>query len=653
MNWERGNAFSRRRLLGLIGAGILATPKRGVTAGARLLSVPTAPTSTGETRSWSKSPVVPNKVKDIIQPLGYSEEKLNPDSLLGRRLDVVVERGLLEAINLDSYLRPYREGVQPRWPAGEFLGKFMQAFSRMYLYTGNPEFLDKMQVVSKAWVAAQQPDGWLGTGPRFGAWDVWEHKYTIIGLIEQYALVGDQSALNAAKKIGDRLIGDFSSGSRDLMQTGSWGLGSGSVLEAIVYLYRFTGDEKYLQFCNLVIKELDSDTGPRLIKILAYGSGSVYDIVDPKNIWHNGRKGYEMISCLIGLLRMHQLTGNADYLLAVERASRDITENRLFITGTTTNSETFRPDHILPAESVDDVGEGCVSAHWIYMNQLLLQITGNPSYSDEIERTTYNHLLASNSPADAHQAYFTPLNGTRPFELQDIWSGKPPCCFSSVLRCISRMPEATWGTFSDDGLVILMYNRGTAEVRIGTKNGSRLVSVDVDTTFPKDGNVKIQVNPETPAEFSIRLRVPNWTKRFVVAAEGKSWNGTPGEFLEIMRRWQAGDVLSVSIDMNDRLINGGSSYDGYFAFQHGPQVLAVDSWHTRASLGELKVDPNRPVSISDASSSLPFGWVGNQAYTSENVVADAAVLLVPFSDVGQQGISQTYRTWIKAGSRTT
>jgi DUF1680 family protein len=648
MTWGRGIAFSRRHLLGLIGAGILATPKRGATAGARLLSLQTMPTSTGEGRGWAKSPVVPNKIKDVIQPLEYSQEKLNPDSLLGRRLDIAVERGLLGAIDLDSYLRPYREGVQPRWPAGEFLGKFMQAFSRMYLYSGNPEFLDRMQIVSKAWVAAQQSDGWLGTGPRFGAWDVWEHKYTIIGLIEQYALVGDQSALNAAGKIGSRLIGDFGPGGRDLMRTGSWGLGSCSVLEAMVSLYRFTCDERYLKFCLQVIEELDANTGPKLIEILAHGSGSVYDVVDPTNRWHNGRKGYEMISCLIGLLRMHQLTGNGDYLLAAERASRDIAENRLFITGSTTNSETFRPDHVLPAESVDDVGEGCVSAHWLYMNQILLQITGNPRYADEIERTLYNHLLASNRPTDAHQAYFTPLNGTRPFELQDIWTGKPPCCFSSVLRCIARMPESAWGTFGDDGLVILMYNRGTAAVRVSTKEGPRLVNFDVDTSYPRDGNVKIQINPDKPVEFPIRLRVPNWTKRFVVLAEGQSWNGTPGEFLVIERRWKAGDSLSVSIDLNDRLVSGAPSYDGFFAFEHGPQVLAVDSWHTRAALGELKIDPNRPASITEATSVLPFGWVGDQAYTSENIVAESTVLLVPFSDVGQQGISQTYRTWIKA-----
>lgn len=76
----------------------------------------------------AKQPVVRNQVKEALQPLECSGQQLHPDSLLGRRLEINLRRGLLGAIDVESYLRPYREAKRPVWPSGEYLGKFMQGF---------------------------------------------------------------------------------------------------------------------------------------------------------------------------------------------------------------------------------------------------------------------------------------------------------------------------------------------------------------------------------------------------------------------------------------------------------------------------------------------------------------------------------------------
>jgi len=69
-----------------------------------------------ESRPWAKEPVVPLKINDVCQPIAYSEQRIHPDSLLGRRLDINLNCGLLGAVDLDSYLRPYLEGKRPFWP---------------------------------------------------------------------------------------------------------------------------------------------------------------------------------------------------------------------------------------------------------------------------------------------------------------------------------------------------------------------------------------------------------------------------------------------------------------------------------------------------------------------------------------------------------
>jgi uncharacterized protein len=640
--------ISRRSLLGLLGV-LAVSPKRSrAEVSWRMLDATAVPQASRDDRHWAKQPVVPNKIKDRIEPLEYSSQWLDPDSFLGRRVDLNLQVGLLKAVDVDSYLLPYRQGKRPFWPSGEYLGKFMQGYSRMYLYTGNAELLEKMQRISRTWVTSQHADGWVGTGKQWGGWDVWEHKYTLLGLLDTYQLTGDEAALTAAKKIGDLYAAEFGPGRRDLMRTGSWAMGSGSFLEAMVYLYRFTGEQKYLQFCLEIIREIEGSTGPKLIAILGHGSGSVYDVVDPVTQWHNGRKGYEMLACLIGLLRMYQLTGQSDYLLPAQRAWEDIAHNRLYITGTTTTHETFRPTGVLPGESVDEVGEGCVSAHWIFLNRILLHITGDPKYADQIEKTLYNHLFASKRLSDGYQSYFTALNGTRPFELQTIWSGPPPCCLSSVARCIARTPESIWGRPSAGGFALLLYNHGKASTVVTTSEGPLSASFEVKTDFPTSGEVRVRLNLEKPCEFPLALRVPSWTKRFEAVAGGDKKTGTPGEFLTITRRWTPKDEVSISMDMNDRLVSGAPSYDGYFAFVHGPQVLAIDGRLTFAGLGEVTVDPSRPVQLAAFPSILPSGWVGTQAYKSDNLQAEGSVILVPFSDTGQLDVSHAYRTWIRA-----
>jgi len=84
------------------------------------------------------------------------------------------------------------------------------------------------------------------------------------------------------------------------------------------------------------------------------------------------------------------------------------------------------------------------------------------------------------------------------------------------------------------------------------------------------------------------------------------------------------------------------------AFEHGPQVLAIDGRLTFAALGEVTIDPSRPVQLTAFPSILPAGWVGTQAYKSDNLRAEERVILVPFSDTGQLDVSHAYRTWIRA-----
>ena len=197
-------------------------------------------------------PIIPNKVADKYIPAYYQ----NIEGLLGYRMNVNLEKRLLQidsAILLSGFRK--RPGAQT-W-IGEHVGKFLFSASNTYKYSNDPRIKQLLDAMVKEYIACQLPDGYLGTYlPKdyWTDWDVWAHKYAIIGLLNYYSVTGYKPALETAKKAGDLICRTFGDekGKRDIITAGHHaGLAPGSVLEPMVDLYRYTGEKNTLIFVNI------------------------------------------------------------------------------------------------------------------------------------------------------------------------------------------------------------------------------------------------------------------------------------------------------------------------------------------------------------------------------------------------------------------
>ena len=134
-----------------------------------------------------------------------------------------------------------------------------------------------MDRMARALMATQKPDGYLGTyvdEKRWTAWDVWVHKYDLIGLLNYHETTGDAGALRAARRIGDLLAETFGTapGQRDLIASSTHvGMAASSVLEPMVNLYRHTGEKRYLDFCRYIVSSWDQPNGPKILGLAANG----------------------------------------------------------------------------------------------------------------------------------------------------------------------------------------------------------------------------------------------------------------------------------------------------------------------------------------------------------------------------------------------
>jgi DUF1680 family protein len=581
-------------------------------------------------------PIVSNKIQDQYAPAYYQDI----GGLLGYRLQVNLEKRLLQ-IDSATLLSGFKKRPGTQTWIGEHVGKFLFSASKMYAYSHDPRIKHLMDDMVRKYIACQMPDGYLGTylyKDRWTDWDVWAHKYAIIGLLNYYSVTGYKPALETAKKAAGLICLTFGDepGKRDLMTAGEHvGLAPGSILEPMVDLYRYTGDKKYLDFCNYILKAFEQPDGPKLISQLEK-YGDVTKVGDAK--------AYEMLSCFLGILKYYKLTGEEKYLTLLQTAWTDITLHRLYITGTSSDHEIFREPGILRAENKDDMGEGCVTVTWIQFNLQLLQITGNPKYAEELERSVYNHLLAAENPQTGCVSYYTALNGPKPYRCDQGFS----CCLSSAPRGISLIPEMMGGKINGV-FTVLLYENGQATEKIKAKDGSPLsLKITSATKFPLDGKVVFSVNPTKTATFALNFRVPLWSEHYTAKVGGKAYRGKKGVLLKIDRKWSAGDKVEVAFEMPVQELPGGLSYPNEIAIKRGPQVFAIDDG-LNAGLDSLThiVYSKKNSALTDEKAKLPADWIWKEAYSLDMQVNDKPrkVILVPFSEAGQKAAN--INVWIR------
>jgi DUF1680 family protein len=572
-------------------------------------------------------PIVPNKVAEKYIPAYYQ----NIEGLLGYRINVNLEKRLLKidsAILLSGFRK--RPGAQT-W-SGEHVGKFLFSASNTYKYSNDTRIKQLLDAMVKEYILCQLPDGYLGTYlPKdyWTDWDVWAHKYAIIGLLSYYSVTGYKPALQTARRAADLLCRTFGDekGKRDIITAGHHaGMAPGSILEPMVDLYRYTGEKKYLDFCDYVLRAYEHANGPKIISALQQ-YGRITKV--------GNAKAYEMLSCFLGILKYYKLTGNKKYLEPLQTAWTDIRLNRMYITGTSSEHERFQENNVLPAEVSNSMGEGCVTTTWIQFNLQLLQITGEPKYAEELERSVYNHLFAAENPQTGCVSYYTPLQGIKPYRCDQGYS----CCLSSIPRGISLIPDMIWGKVNNV-FSVLMYEAGeVADTILANDQSSVALKIKSTTSFPLEGKIEYVVNPAKTKTFALNFRVPGWSENFVAKIGDKIYKSIAGKFLKIERAWRAGDKIAISFDMPVQIIPGGLSYPDKIAFKRGPQVLAIDQAlnNETASLKDIQFAGNK-VSLTDAKEKLPLDWSWKQAYTSELLInhKHKQVVLVPYAEAGQQ-----------------
>ena len=544
---------------------------------------------------------------------------------VGKRLDAMVNCHVV-GTDVDYLTAPFLEKTETKgWWQTEFWGKWMHSAVPYLKYTGSEVLRASVDRGTDRILASQEACGYIGNYPddlRMGeGWDVWGIKYTMMGLIHFADGEGrdgrGKKALDACKRLCDYVIGEIGKDGRrgrELWQTGNWsGYASSSILEPVVWLYRRTHDRKYLDFASYIVEGMTKpEKGPRLID-LALRDVSVADrnesSEERKYVCKYGRsKAYEMMSCYQGLLdyvdEAVKVEGEnqrlKDIRLAAEKSAEDIVKEEINLAGGGACSEAWfhgaRKQH-LPYLRLQ---ETCVTTTWMRFCEKLLEMTGNPKWADQIERTFYNAYLGALKPDGAEFEAYTPLAGSR-------WHGMNHC-FMHTDCCTSNGPRGFLcflkEFFRRDGDVATFNFYGTAVVK----------GFDVYSLYPRTDWVRVVSH--TTGSLKLRFRIPAWSEKTVVRMNGAEQSGVKaGSYFVIDRDWRLGDIVEIKFDMPVV----AHTLEHSVAFTRGPVLLARDS---RFGDGDL-AEPFRQ-GIADGQKMRTFAAV--QAPSDEMWMAFSATL---------------------------
>ncbi|MBO6121647.1 MAG: glycoside hydrolase family 127 protein [Kiritimatiellae bacterium] len=559
---------------------------------------------------------------------------------LGERLDAMIEKHVaardVDYITAPFMEKTETKG----WWQTEFWGKWMHSSVAYLRYATDEkckvesvkckvaeELCSKIERGIERMLASQEECGYIGNYPdelRCGeGWDVWGIKYTLMGFLHYYDLkckvesekcnVEADAALEAAKRLCDYVIAELGpSGKRgrELWQTGNWsGYASSSILEPVVWLYKRVAAKdgadaarKYLDFATYIVDGMTKpEKGPRLID-LALNGVSVADRNEPgykkDGEWayvckHGRSKAYEMMSCYQGLLDYVEVKsggvesggvesggvesgGLKNILKATVMTAEDIVKEEVNLAGGCASSEAWfhgaKKQH-LPYIHLQ---ETCVTTTWMRFCEKLLEVTGDPKWADQIERTFYNAYLGALRSDGGEFAAYTPLTGNR-------WHGMNHC-FMHTDCCTANGPRGflcflkELFTTRGDAATFNFYSSALVK---GELSGGRKVAFDMYSLYPRTDYVRIVSHTEGAAP--VRLRIPAWSAKTEVKLNGKVLDGVAaGSYFTIERDWKLGDIVELRFDMPVV----AHTLDHHVAFTRGPVLLARDSRFADGDLTE-------------------------------------------------------------------
>ena len=406
---------------------------------------------------------------------------------------------------------------------------------------------------------------------------VWAPFYTLHkilqGLIDQYTMCGNETALQVAKGMGSwayNKLKPLSEETRVRMIRNEFG----GFNEAMYNLYVITKDENDLWVARFFYHN---------------------DKIDPLkqgNTDLGTNHANTFIPKLLGECRNYELFGEEDSRRAAENLFWTLVNDHAFVTGEVSDKEhLFKPEAQSKHLTGYD-GENCCTYNLLKLADRLFCYQPDSKIADYYERALYNHILGQQDTLTSMVCYFTPLmtGGYRLYSTRDssFW-----CCVGSGFESHAKYQSSIY-FHSDNVLYVNLF--------IPSELNWNGTMIRQETDFPESNKTVLSASQQT----TMRIRYPYWAtymkvngRKVKADKDGyvlvKNARHVEVEFGLSLREEATKDdpsrvallygpiVMAGRLDKVAHPFSDPKKYNDYYTFDYGQ--------HPDVTLGSLPVEP--------------------------------------------------------------
>ena len=544
-------------------------------------------------------------VDDIFYPLPPGAVKL--EGFFEDYIQNSIEHWNKGNLPYDQFVDFFRNG-RPQFALGEMWGKAVRSGSMFYRYTKDPQLKQIMEETVIDLLTTQQENGSISCvviDKQPEESELWERKYVMLGLEEYYDWVdADPKVLDALIKQADNIISIIGPHPKTEITDVGWSaenigfepchIESSTLLEPFMRLYKMTGEQRFLDFATYIIES----GGTKNYNLFE----NALNNVDPYKMAGHYPKAYEMMSLFEGLAEYYRVTGDQKYKTMLINMFNNISSKEITIIGNGGSDQPYHPyvageawGNTALEQTNPDITrmmETCVGVTWMKLCSQILRLTGNSSIVDYIEQYAYNGLIGAMKPTGDGFSYVNLLNGTKVNDEGWGWHFDDlhvTCCNLNGPMGLAYIPYVAVMN-SADGPIINLFNEGHFNFETPRKRNG---SISIETDYPLSGDINFELDLEKAEIFTIKLRVPKWSEKTEVRVNDEIIEVTPGTYVEINKKWESDDKITLNLDMRCRVLDApkGTNIAGnnFQAVVYGPVVLARDE--------SIEPDYNEPIEL--------------------------------------------------------
>ncbi len=362
---------------------------------------------------------------------------------------------------------------------------------------------------------------------------------------------------------------------------------------ALVKLYKYTGEKRYLDLATYFIDERGKIPEP----------GDSYNQSDRpvreinEAVGHSVRATY-LYSAMADLAKINDDKELAD---ACRRVFDDMYYKKMYVTGgigSTSAGEAFTIDYDLP--NLLAYTETCASYGLAIFAHRMLLIENKRKYADAVEKEIYNGFLSGVSLDGTAFFYENPLEVIPRLRTRDRYNGGIhfplsrrqkvfgcSCCPPNISRLIPVVDSFMYTKSDDDNLIyVQQFMQSEAEFELGGKK----VKLSQKTDYPANGKVEITYHGE-PARLAVR--VPGWCDNY----KGETVDGYA--YFDVTD----GKTVTVDFDMTPYAVEANPKAEAdcnRYALIRGPIVYCMEGVDNGDDLRDIIVDTSETAEEFDS-----------------------------------------------------